>query len=108
VLFLDELPRVQALRPRGPAAAAEDGEVSISRSAGKITLLAPSCSSRRMNPARAAISATKARVPLHTDADPALRSRISGPLLDRIDIHIDAPRCPSPNFAPKKPPRPLP
>jgi magnesium chelatase family protein len=92
VLFLDELPEFKRSALEVLRQPLEDGEVTISRSAGKITL--PCCFMlvAAMNPcpcgylgdARHECRCTPTQIQRY-------RSRISGPLLDRIDLHVDAP-----------------
>ena len=70
----------------------EDGRVTISRSAGKITLPCNFMLVAAMNPCPCGYLGD----PRHEcRCTPTLiqryRSRISGPLLDRIDLHIEAP-----------------
>jgi len=92
VLFLDELPEFKRSALEVLRQPLEDGHVTISRSAGKITL--PCCFMlvAAMNPCPCGyLGDTKHEcrcTPTHIQR---YRSRISGPLLDRIDIHIDAP-----------------
>ena len=70
----------------------EDGDVTISRSAGKITLPCAFMLVGAMNPCpcgylgddRHECRCAPAQIQRY-------RARISGPLLDRIDIHIEAP-----------------
>jgi len=93
VLFLDELPEFprQAIEVlRQPL---EDGLVHIARSSGKLTF-----------PARFMLVAAKNPCPCGFYGDPekactctagqiaSYHKKISGPLLDRIDIHIEVPR----------------
>jgi magnesium chelatase family protein len=92
VLFLDELPEFKRSALEVLRQPLEDCEVTISRSAGKITLPCSFMLVAAMNPcpcgylgdARHECRCTPTQVQRY-------RSRISGPLLDRIDIHIDAP-----------------
>ncbi len=92
VLFLDELPEfsrdvLEALR-----APIEDGEVTITRAAGSITLPSRFMLVGAMNPCRCGwyghpsgrCTCTEAQVKKYAE-------RISGPMLDRMDIHVNVP-----------------
>lgn len=92
VLFLDELPEFKRSTLEVLRQPLEDGEVTISRSAGKITLPASIMLVAAMNPTPDGYTGNEGRESRSTPAQiQRYRSRISGPLLDRIDIHIDAP-----------------
>ena len=91
VLFLDELPEFGGILDnlRQPM---EDGKLTISRSAGKITLPCRFMLVAAMNPCKCGYygdSRHKCRCTPQQIA--AYRNRISGPLLDRIDIHVETP-----------------
>ena len=95
VLFLDELPefRKQVLEVlRQPL---EDGGVTIARAASSLRFPARFMLVAAMNPCPCGHLGDPARPctcsPL---AVQRYRSRISGPLLDRIDLHIEAPPVP--------------
>jgi len=89
VLFLDELPEFKRNALEVLRQPLEDGQVTISRSAGKITFPARFMLVAAMNPSPDGFSNDKTR------SSPAqiqrYRSRLSGPLLDRIDLHVEAP-----------------
>ncbi len=92
VLFLDELPEFKRSTLEVLRQPLEDGEVSISRSAGKVTLPASFILVAAMNPTPSGYSSKDGRNLLPSAQQiQRYRSRISGPLLDRIDIHIEAP-----------------
>jgi magnesium chelatase family protein len=92
VLFLDELPEFKRSALEVLRQPLEDGVVTISRSAGKVTL--PCCFMlvAAMNPcpcgylgdARHDCRCSPTQIQRY-------RARISGPLLDRIDLHVEAP-----------------
>lgn len=92
VLFLDELPEFHRSVLEVLRQPLEDGQVTISRSAGKVTLPASFMLVAAMNPCpcghlgnpRQGCRCTPSQVQRY-------RSRISGPLLDRIDLHVEAP-----------------
>lgn len=93
VLFLDEFtefPRPVLESLRQPL---EDGIVSISRAAGQLIFPAKFILVAAMNPCQCGYFGDDEK---HCICSPgqilAYRKRISGPILDRIDIHIEVPR----------------
>ncbi|MDR2845350.1 MAG: YifB family Mg chelatase-like AAA ATPase [Puniceicoccales bacterium] len=89
ILFLDELPEFKRSALEVMRQPLEDGCVTISRASGKITLPSQFMLVAAMNPTPCGYIGEKCRcTPQQVQR---YRARISGPLLDRIDIHIEAP-----------------
>ncbi len=89
VLFLDELPEFKRSVLEVLRQPLEDAQVTISRSAGKITLPARFMLVAAMNPTPCGTDGGNSRsTPSQIQR---YRSRVSGPLLDRFDLHIEAP-----------------
>lgn len=92
VLFLDELPEFKRSALEVLRQPLEDGAVTISRSAGKVTLPCSVMLVAAMNPCPCGYLGDPRRECRCTPTQiQRYRARISGPLLDRIDIHIEAP-----------------
>jgi magnesium chelatase family protein len=90
VLFLDELPEFKRSTLEVLRQPLEDGIVSISRSAGKITFPCEFMLVAAMNPCPCGHFGDQ-RTICHCSVEKIYkyRSKISGPLLDRIDIHVN-------------------
>lgn len=92
VLFLDELPEFKRSTLEVMRQPLEDGSVTISRAAGTMTFPAGFMLVAAMNPCPCGYFGDPQR---ECRCSPAqierYRNRISGPLLDRIDIHVEAP-----------------
>lgn len=92
VLFLDELPEFKRSALEVLRQPLEDGHVTISRSAGKITLPCHFMLVAAMNPCPCGYLGDAKRECRCTPTQvQRYRNRISGPLLDRIDLHVEAP-----------------
>lgn len=92
VLFLDELPEFQRQALEVLRQPLEQGTVSISRATYSITYPADFMLVAAMNPCPCGYSTD----PRHActcsaQAVARYRSRLSGPLLDRIDLHVEVP-----------------
>jgi magnesium chelatase family protein len=92
VLFLDELPEFRRNVLEAMRQPLEDGNVSIARAAMSLTFPARFMLAAAMNPCPCGFFNDRQRE-CHCTQPMIQRylSRISGPLLDRIDIHIDVP-----------------
>jgi magnesium chelatase family protein len=95
VLFLDELPEFQRRVLDGLRQPLEDGEVTIARASMSPTFPARFMLAAAMNPCPCGHFGS----PLHpcSCTPPLIQrylGRISGPLLDRIDLHIQVPAVP--------------
>ena len=89
VLFLDELPEFKRSALETMRQPLEDGKVTISRAAGTMTFPAQFMLVAAMNPT------PDGKMPGESKSSPReiqnYLGRISGPLLDRIDLHIEVP-----------------
>ncbi|MCR5184318.1 MAG: YifB family Mg chelatase-like AAA ATPase [Opitutales bacterium] len=92
VLFLDEFPEFKRSVLEVLRQPLEDGEVTISRASAKITLPAHFMLVAAMNPCPCGYYGDRHHRCTCTPTQiQRYRSRLSGPLLDRIDIHVNAP-----------------
>lgn len=98
VLFLDELPEFQQHVLESLRQPLEDGRVAIARAAGIGTFPARFQLVAAANPCRRGCPALEHCVCAPTERDRYL-GRISGPLLDRIDLHVELPAVSGEEFA---------
>lgn len=92
VLFLDELPEFRRQTLEVMRQPLEDGAVSISRAAGTVTFPCRFMLVAAMNPCPCGFYGdVKRECRCSTRQIETYRQRISGPLLDRIDLHVEVP-----------------
>ncbi len=93
VLFLDELPEFHRNALESLRQPIEDGKVTVARASRTLTFLSNFLLTCAMNPCYCGnyTSSFKA-CKCSTSQIQRYRSKISGPLLDRIDIHIEVPQ----------------
>ena len=92
VLFLDELPEFDKSAMETLRQPLEDGVVTITRAAGSLTLPSRFMLVCAMNPCRCGWYGHPDRRCTCTEKQvESYMRRISGPLLDRIDLHIEVP-----------------
>ncbi len=92
VLFLDELPEFKRSTLEVMRQPLEDGKVTISRAAGTMTFPAEFVLVAAMNPCPCGyFGDLKRECRCSSPQVQKYRQRISGPLLDRIDIHVEVP-----------------
>ncbi|MEX2578039.1 MAG: YifB family Mg chelatase-like AAA ATPase [Verrucomicrobiales bacterium] len=92
ILFLDELPEFKRSTLEVLRQPLEDGKVTISRAAGKFTFPSRFSLVAAMNPCPCGYLGDSSReCRCSPNQIEKYRQRISGPLLDRIDLHVDVP-----------------
>jgi magnesium chelatase family protein len=95
ILFLDELPEFKRHVLEVLREPLEAGEITISRAGGQTTFPAAFTLVSSMNPCPCGYFGSQDRPCTCTPAAvDRYRSKISGPLLDRIDIHVEVPAVP--------------
>jgi magnesium chelatase family protein len=92
VLFLDELPEFNRATLETLRQPLEDGFLTISRGGGRLRFPSRTMLVAAMNPCPCGYLGHPTRRCVDgADAVHRYRNRISGPLLDRIDLHVDVP-----------------
>lgn len=92
VLFLDELPEYGKQSLEALRQPLEDGIVTVSRAAGTVKYPADCMLVAAMNPCPCGYLGDPAHVcTCRPDQIARYRQKLSGPLLDRIDLHVEAP-----------------
>jgi magnesium chelatase family protein len=92
VLFLDELPEFNRAALEALRQPLETGRISIARAQGHVTFPARIQLIAAMNPCRCGYLAEPGRACGRAPrCAEEYQSKLSGPLLDRIDLHIDVP-----------------
>jgi len=95
VLFLDELPEFKKDTLEALRQPLEDGQVTVSRATVSITFPARVMLVCAQNPCPCGhLGDTRHACTCQPQQISRYRSRLSGPLLDRIDIHIEVPAVP--------------
>ncbi len=95
VLFLDELPEFHRHVLEVLRQPLEDGSVTIARTAGTLTFPADFMLVAAMNPCPCGFAGDPKRS--CRCSEPTIRryrAKVSGPLLDRIDLHVEVPAVP--------------
>lgn len=104
VLFLDELPEWERRALEVLREPLESGVVTVSRAARSAEFPARFQLVAAMNPCPCGWAGdSSGRCHCAIDAVRRYRARISGPLLDRIDLHIEVPRLPPQVLRPDQP-----
>ncbi|MBR2198449.1 MAG: YifB family Mg chelatase-like AAA ATPase [Fibrobacter sp.] len=102
VLFLDELPEFNRCVLEALREPIEEGEISVSRASGTVVWPARFMMGAAMNPCPCGYSMDPKRVcTCLPDARKRYQEKISGPLLDRIDIQVCVPPVEPSQFASK-------
>ncbi|MDJ0762883.1 MAG: YifB family Mg chelatase-like AAA ATPase [Myxococcota bacterium] len=95
VLFLDELPEFKRHVLEVLREPLEEGAITISRAGGQTTFPAAFTLVSSMNPCPCGYyGSTERDCTCSTTAVARYRAKISGPLLDRIDLHVEVPAVP--------------
>lgn len=103
VLFLDELPEFGARMLEMLRQPLEDKVISISRSAGSLTYPANFILIGSANPCPCGYASDPEKeCTCSVSMIKSYQKRISGPLLDRIDIHVEVPRVPFEKLSDKR------
>lgn len=102
VLFLDELPEFNRMALESLREPMEEGRITISRASGSVEWPARFMMGAAMNPCPCGYAMDPKRgCHCLPEAKKRYRDRISGPLLDRIDLQVAVPPVDSINFAQK-------
>ncbi len=107
VLFLDELPEFPRSALEVLRQPLEDATVTVCRTAGTVTYPAQFMLVASLNPCPCGYSGDKLRgCSCSPHAIARYLSKLSGPLLDRVDIHVEVPRLPYEDMARQTPAEP--
>jgi len=95
VLFLDELPEFPRSVLESLRQPLEDGVITVSRAAGTVSFPARFILVAAMNPCPCGFAGDPAKPCLCTPGQVwRYQRKLSGPLLDRFDLHVQVPRLP--------------
>ncbi|MGI9253164.1 MAG: YifB family Mg chelatase-like AAA ATPase [Thermomicrobiales bacterium] len=107
VLFLDEVPEFGQTKLEGLRQPLEDRFVTLSRAAGTLTFPANFTLVAAMNPCPCGYFGDPVRAcKCAPSAVSRYQKRLSGPLLDRIDIHVEVPRIDHAELTDRRPGEP--